>query len=69
MFVCFQGKCSVSGSAGANGVTREGLIDALLLLYQECATPELMKIKHVANFVNKCKCLLHCQYEINQIAI
>lgn len=50
MFVCFQGKCSA-------GVTREGLIDALLLLYQECATPELMKIKHVANFVNKCKCL------------
>ncbi|XP_051749878.1 citron rho-interacting kinase-like isoform X2 [Ctenopharyngodon idella] len=48
-----QGKCSVSGSAGVNGVTREGLIDALLLLYQECATPELMKIKHVANFVNK----------------
>ncbi|KAK7163861.1 hypothetical protein R3I94_002543 [Phoxinus phoxinus] len=45
-----QGKCSVAGSTG---VTREGLIDALLLLYQECATPELMKIKHVANFVNK----------------
>ncbi|XP_077078475.1 citron rho-interacting kinase isoform X2 [Siphateles boraxobius] len=45
-----QGKCSVSGSTG---VTREGLIDALLVLYQECATPELMKIKHVANFVNK----------------
>uniref|UniRef100_A0A8C1PHL0 non-specific serine/threonine protein kinase n=1 Tax=Cyprinus carpio TaxID=7962 RepID=A0A8C1PHL0_CYPCA len=45
-----KGKCSVSGSTG---VTRETLIDALLLLYQECATPELMKIKHVANFVNK----------------
>ncbi|XP_056122653.1 citron rho-interacting kinase isoform X6 [Rhinichthys klamathensis goyatoka] len=48
-----QGKCSVSGSTGLNVVTREGLIDALLLLYQECASPELMKIKHVANFVNK----------------
>uniref|UniRef100_A0A671M4S8 non-specific serine/threonine protein kinase n=1 Tax=Sinocyclocheilus anshuiensis TaxID=1608454 RepID=A0A671M4S8_9TELE len=42
-----QGKCS------ASGVSRETLIDAFLLLYQECATPELMKIKHVANFVNK----------------
>ncbi|XP_051956572.1 citron rho-interacting kinase-like [Xyrauchen texanus] len=41
-----QGKCST-------GVTREGLIDALLVLYQECTSPELMKIKHVANFVNK----------------
>uniref|UniRef100_A0A673LGG6 non-specific serine/threonine protein kinase n=1 Tax=Sinocyclocheilus rhinocerous TaxID=307959 RepID=A0A673LGG6_9TELE len=48
-----QGKCSVSGSTGVNGVTRETLIDAFLLLYQECATPELMKIEHVANFVNK----------------
>ncbi|XP_052411501.1 citron rho-interacting kinase isoform X8 [Carassius gibelio] len=42
-----QGKCSSSG------VSRETLIDAFLLLYQECATPELMKIKHVANFINK----------------
>uniref|UniRef100_A0A8C2G8I3 Citron rho-interacting serine/threonine kinase a n=1 Tax=Cyprinus carpio TaxID=7962 RepID=A0A8C2G8I3_CYPCA len=42
-----QGKCS------ASGVSRETLIDAFLQLYQECATPELMKIKHVANFVNK----------------
>ncbi|XP_051981423.1 citron rho-interacting kinase [Xyrauchen texanus] len=41
-----QGKCSA-------GVTREGLIDALLVLYQECTSPELMKIKHVASFVNK----------------
>uniref|UniRef100_A0A8C1PEV4 non-specific serine/threonine protein kinase n=1 Tax=Cyprinus carpio TaxID=7962 RepID=A0A8C1PEV4_CYPCA len=47
MFVVFQGKCS------ASGVSRETLIDAFLQLYQECATPELMKIKHVANFVNK----------------
>ncbi|XP_059405350.1 citron rho-interacting kinase isoform X4 [Carassius carassius] len=42
-----QGKCSSSG------VSRETLIDAFLLFYQECATPELMKIKHVANFINK----------------
>nr|XP_055054217.1 citron rho-interacting kinase isoform X5 [Misgurnus anguillicaudatus] len=46
-----QGKCR--SASDSTGVTREGLIDALLLLYQECTSPELMKIKHVANFVNK----------------
>uniref|UniRef100_A0A8C6LTC0 non-specific serine/threonine protein kinase n=1 Tax=Nothobranchius furzeri TaxID=105023 RepID=A0A8C6LTC0_NOTFU len=29
------------------------LLEALLLLYQECSSPELMKIHHVAKFVNK----------------
>ncbi|XP_056601858.1 citron rho-interacting kinase isoform X3 [Triplophysa dalaica] len=49
-----QGKCrSASDSPGVTGVSREGLIDALLLLYQECTSPELMKIKHVASFVDK----------------
>ncbi|KAL7838208.1 hypothetical protein AOLI_G00266120 [Acnodon oligacanthus] len=48
-----QGKSSVSGFAGGHGLTRESLLDALLLLYQECSSPELMKIKHVANFVRK----------------
>ncbi|XP_043094170.1 citron rho-interacting kinase isoform X2 [Puntigrus tetrazona] len=48
-----QGKCVAPVSSGVGGVPREALIDAFLLLYQECATPELMKIKHVASFVNK----------------
>ncbi|KAL6463747.1 hypothetical protein MHYP_G00281380 [Metynnis hypsauchen] len=48
-----QGKSSVYGFAGGHGLTRESLLDALLLLYQECSSPELMKIKHVANFVRK----------------
>ncbi|XP_022521555.2 citron rho-interacting kinase isoform X2 [Astyanax mexicanus] len=48
-----QGKSSVYGSTGGAGFTRESLLDALLLLYQECSSPELMKIKHVANFVRK----------------
>ncbi|KAI4877420.1 hypothetical protein NFI96_011719 [Prochilodus magdalenae] len=48
-----QGKSSAYGSGAGNGLTRESLLDALLLLYQECSSPELMKIKHVANFVRK----------------
>ncbi|XP_066515715.1 citron rho-interacting kinase isoform X2 [Hoplias malabaricus] len=48
-----QGKGSVYGSNGGNGLTRESLLDALLLLYQECSSPELMKIKQVAKFVCK----------------
>ncbi|KAK6321171.1 hypothetical protein J4Q44_G00081470 [Coregonus suidteri] len=28
-------------------------MDALLLLYQECSSPDLMNIEYVANFVNK----------------
>lgn len=35
------------------------------MLYKECASPALMKIHNVANFVNKCKhSLFHeCQYD------
>ncbi|KAG5272180.1 hypothetical protein AALO_G00162540 [Alosa alosa] len=47
-----QGRGSVQAPSGCS-VTREGLLEALLLLYQECNSSELMKIKHVANFVNK----------------
>ncbi|KAK3509026.1 hypothetical protein QTP70_018531 [Hemibagrus guttatus] len=45
-----QGK---SSAYGGSELRRETLLDALLLLYQECSSPELMKIKHVARFVNK----------------
>ncbi|KAJ8285784.1 hypothetical protein GJAV_G00030920 [Gymnothorax javanicus] len=48
-----QGKGSVHPPLGGVSVTREGLLEALLLLFQECSSPELMKIKYVANFVNK----------------
>lgn len=49
-----QGRSSIQALSGCS-VTREGLMEALLLLYQECSSPELMKIKHVAKFVNKCE--------------
>uniref|UniRef100_A0A8C8CEG7 Citron Rho-interacting kinase n=1 Tax=Oncorhynchus tshawytscha TaxID=74940 RepID=A0A8C8CEG7_ONCTS len=48
-----QGKTSNHGLQGGVNVTREELLDALLLLYQECSSPDLMKIEYVANFVNK----------------
>ncbi|XP_075870412.1 citron Rho-interacting kinase isoform X6 [Nelusetta ayraudi] len=49
----FQGRVSLCGQQAACTVGREQLLEALLILYQECTTPELMKIHHVANFVNK----------------
>ncbi|XP_023664142.2 citron rho-interacting kinase isoform X2 [Paramormyrops kingsleyae] len=48
-----QGKGSLQGRQTDSSMTREGLLDALLLLYEECSSPELMKIKHIAKFVNK----------------
>lgn len=60
---CPQGRVSLCGQQAACTVGREQLLEALLILYQECTTPELMKIPHVANFVNKCKlqlCMRHC---------
>lgn len=46
---------SLCGQQGGCALGREEFLEALLLLYQECSSPELMKIHHVANFVNKCK--------------
>ncbi|CAB1353973.1 unnamed protein product [Coregonus sp. 'balchen'] len=45
-----QGKITNHGLQGGVSVTREELLDALLLLYQECSSPDLMKIENVANF-------------------
>ncbi|XP_019911298.1 citron Rho-interacting kinase isoform X3 [Esox lucius] len=48
-----QGKINIHGQQGGPSLTREELLDALLLLYEECSSPDLMKIEYVANFVNK----------------
>ncbi|XP_077150921.1 citron Rho-interacting kinase isoform X2 [Ranitomeya variabilis] len=34
-------------------LTREGLLDSLFVLFEECNSPALLKIKHVSNFVKK----------------
>ncbi|KAM9859090.1 citron Rho-interacting kinase [Aulostomus maculatus] len=49
----FQGRVSLCGQQGGCTLGREEFLDSLLLLFQECSSPELMKIQHVANFVNK----------------
>ncbi|KAK1901381.1 Citron Rho-interacting kinase [Dissostichus eleginoides] len=49
----FQGRVSLCGPQGGGTLGREVFLEALLLLYQECMSPELMKIHHVANFVKK----------------
>ncbi|XP_069373288.1 citron Rho-interacting kinase isoform X4 [Paralichthys olivaceus] len=49
----FQGRASLRGQQGGCTVGREEFLEALLLLYQECTSPELMQINTVANFVNK----------------
>lgn len=36
-------------------VGREGLLDALFVLYDECSNECLMKNEYIANFVKKCK--------------
>ncbi|XP_068576347.1 citron rho-interacting kinase isoform X2 [Cebidichthys violaceus] len=47
----FQGRVSLQ--QGGCTLGREEFLEALLLLYEECISPQLMKIHHVANFVNK----------------
>uniref|UniRef100_A0A3Q3IFG4 Citron Rho-interacting kinase n=1 Tax=Monopterus albus TaxID=43700 RepID=A0A3Q3IFG4_MONAL len=49
----FQGRAKLCGHQGRCSLGREELLEALLLLYQECTSPELMMIPNVANFVNK----------------
>uniref|UniRef100_A0A8C3HFD6 Citron Rho-interacting kinase n=1 Tax=Chrysemys picta bellii TaxID=8478 RepID=A0A8C3HFD6_CHRPI len=34
-------------------LSREGILDSLFVLFEECSNPALMKIKHVGNFVKK----------------
>ncbi|XP_076006082.1 citron Rho-interacting kinase [Genypterus blacodes] len=49
----FQGRVSLCGPRAGCTLGREEFLGALVLLYQECSAPDLMKINHVANFVNK----------------
>ncbi|XP_040206449.1 citron Rho-interacting kinase isoform X2 [Rana temporaria] len=52
----FQGKSSCLPPfhhQQLSALSREGLLDSLFVLFEECNSPALMKIKHVANFVKK----------------
>ena len=48
-----QGKLSTT--ADKNTITREGLVDALLVLYAKCSKSALMKNDHISSFVKKCE--------------
>ncbi|XP_034022965.1 LOW QUALITY PROTEIN: citron Rho-interacting kinase [Thalassophryne amazonica] len=48
-----QGRVTLCGHKGGCFLGREELLDALLCLYEQCTTPHLMELHHVAKFVNK----------------
>ena len=51
-----------AGKKDASAPTREALLDAFLVLFDECNSANMMKEKNVSMFVKKCKhlsCLLH----------
>uniref|UniRef100_A0A8C5A8J8 Citron Rho-interacting kinase n=1 Tax=Gadus morhua TaxID=8049 RepID=A0A8C5A8J8_GADMO len=49
----FQGRISLCGQEERCNLGREEFLEALLVLYQECTSPDLMKMQHVSNFVHK----------------
>ncbi|XP_075625923.1 citron Rho-interacting kinase isoform X9 [Balearica regulorum gibbericeps] len=49
----FQGKPLFVTQQQMSPLSREGILDSLFLLFEECRNPALMKIKHVSNFVKK----------------
>ncbi|XP_055077642.1 citron rho-interacting kinase [Periophthalmus magnuspinnatus] len=49
-----QGRVSLTGpQTGASSLGREELLEAFLMLFQECSSPHLMKNQDVAKFVHK----------------
>ncbi|XP_027737722.1 citron Rho-interacting kinase isoform X4 [Empidonax traillii] len=49
----FQGKPLFVTQQQMSPLSREGILDSLFVLFEECRNPALMKIKHVGNFVRK----------------
>ncbi|XP_048676928.1 citron Rho-interacting kinase isoform X3 [Caretta caretta] len=49
----FQGKPPFVTQQQMSPLSREGILDSLFVLFEECSNPSLMKIKHVGNFVKK----------------
>ncbi|KFP07842.1 Citron Rho-interacting kinase, partial [Calypte anna] len=49
----FQGKPLFVTQQQMSPLSREGILDSLFVLFEECRSPALMKIKHVGNFVKK----------------
>ncbi|XP_072443309.1 citron Rho-interacting kinase-like isoform X2 [Chiloscyllium punctatum] len=71
MNLFFQGKTSFPGRIHQHScclLTREGLLDAIFVLFNECNNPELLKVKHVANFVKKYRDILTEMRELQPCA-
>ncbi|GAB1290070.1 Citron Rho-interacting kinase [Apodemus speciosus] len=49
----FQGKPPLMTQQQMSALSREGMLDALFVLFEECSQPALMKMKHVSSFVRK----------------
>ncbi|XP_072207113.1 citron Rho-interacting kinase isoform X2 [Excalfactoria chinensis] len=49
----FQGKPLFVTQQQMSPLSREGILDSLFALFEECRNPALMKIRHVGNFVKK----------------
>ncbi|NXX83001.1 CTRO kinase, partial [Urocolius indicus] len=49
----FQGKPLFVTQQQMSPLSREGILDSLFVLFEECRNPALMKLKHVGNFVKK----------------
>ncbi|NWW28476.1 CTRO kinase, partial [Falcunculus frontatus] len=49
----FQGKPLFVTQQQMSPLSREGILDSLFVLFEECRNPALMKTKHVGNFVKK----------------
>ncbi|XP_036020658.1 citron Rho-interacting kinase isoform X18 [Mus musculus] len=49
----FQGKPPLMTQQQMSALSREGMLDALFALFEECSQPALMKMKHVSSFVQK----------------
>ncbi|KAM6423572.1 citron Rho-interacting kinase isoform 6-T6 [Liasis olivaceus] len=48
-----QGKLSSLAQQQMSPFSKEGILDSLMVLYEECNNPLLMKMKHVGNFIKK----------------
>nr|XP_009935033.1 PREDICTED: citron Rho-interacting kinase isoform X1 [Opisthocomus hoazin] len=53
LHLLFQGKPLFVTQQQMSPLSREGILDSLFVLFEECQNPALMKIKHVGNFVKK----------------
>ncbi|XP_078237738.1 citron Rho-interacting kinase isoform X12 [Pogona vitticeps] len=49
----FQGKLPSMVQQQMFPLSREGILDTLMVLFEECGSPALMKMKHVGNFLKK----------------